>query len=337
MSDFFQQFNRQQEINEGLFGNLFSKNKNSQQQVPVNQDFYQALDGSFVFGGKSTAKSLDAITKNILIANDFDLRNSNLNFLLFPDTEFHAENMIIDLKKQTINIFRGNWLSGTFKGRKFEGIFNGSSFQGYFFGKYIDYKALPYTFVDGTFYDTTKSGILGLPNTTTLHKLGNKKFNLITVPVGHYFQFRSKNGVSAYIKVLKRLDETNSDFRFEVLNGFAKQKTPQIIDISWNDFRSDFYKIENKRVYNINKNSKNIANLIQIPETDSILEWYISTAPANFIAPEIVQEPEVVVPMPPSPLQTPGMSSGKTAKQHAKNFVKESIRNVVRNIINETF
>lgn len=273
MSDFFQQHQNQQKINEKLFDRLFSKTEKTE---PESTDFVQLPNGTFVFNLKSTAKTINTPAA-IPRLKEHDWANSSLNFLLLPGTEFHAKHLELDLKKEKLISFEGTWKSGPFFGGVFEGKFLGSSFNGDFVGKYTDYQSHPTTFVDGTFLDTTESGLLGMPNMITLHKARNRKFNLITIPAGYYLQFRSVNGITGYIKVLKRLDEVNSDFKFEVLDGFKGSKTPKIIDLPWNYFR------QNWKIMDINpKNPRNLGGLILVPEGDSIKEMYISTAPATF-------------------------------------------------------
>lgn len=276
MSDFFKDFKNQTIINENWFNKVFSKTGKTE---PMDTDFVQMPSGIFIFGQKSSAKEVNT-PASIPFLKEFDWKNSKLNFILLPGTEFHAAKINIDLKEQVITYFKGVWESGPFFGKTFQGIFRGSSFQGNFSGPYTDYESHPATFVDGLFHDTTNKGILGLPNTVTLDKAKNKKFNIITIPVGYYLQFRSVNGITGYIKTLKRLDYTDSTFQFEILDGFAGQKTPRTISLPWNYFRQNWKFLE------VNpKNPRNIGGLIYVPEGDYIKEIYISSAPATFAAP----------------------------------------------------
>lgn len=283
MTDFFEQFKKHQEINEGLF-DFLSKKQKIQQPQKQDSDFYQDENGLYHFGQNSTAKQVNTprMTKWIEeFANEGGFRNSKLNYLILPGTVFHAERIDLDIKQQTVDSFNGIWESGPFIGKTFKGVFKGSSFQGNFIGPFSNYESHPTTFVEGLFLDSTKKGILGLPNTVTLDKAKNRKFNLITIPVGHYLQFRSVNGITGHIKVLKRLDYTSSDFQFEVLNGFAGDKSPRNISLPWNYFR------QNWKFMEINpKNPRNIGGLIIVPEGDYIKEIYISAAPATFQTPE---------------------------------------------------
>lgn len=272
MNDFFDKFNSQNKINEGLFDKIFQKSEKKEQ----NPDFYQAPNGAFVFGGKNVVKQVNNYGA-LPFLKQFDWTNSKLNFLMLPGTEFVGTHMEVDLKNQTIKNFEGTWKSGPFYGGIFEGKFKGSSFQGEYIGRYTDYESHPTTFIDGTFLDTTNSGILGIANMVTLHKARNRRFHLIAIPAGYYLQFRSVNGISGYIKILKRLNEVNSDFKIEILDGFKGEKEPRIIDLPWNYFRQNW-----NDLFVNPKNPKSIAGLIQIPSGDIVKEMYISTAPATF-------------------------------------------------------
>lgn len=328
MNDFFKQSREQQEINENLFNRLLGKKTPITPPAQTNKDFYKTPNGMFLFGGKNVAKELNVDAELPLSNDEFDLRNSKLNFMLLPGTKFEAEKITIDLKKQIITFFKGFWESGPFIGQTFQGTFDGSSFQGNFYSRYTDYESHPTTFVNGTFRDTTNKGILGMPNTITLNKAKNRKFNLITIPVGYYLQFRSVNGITGYIKVLKRLDATNSDFRFEVLDGFAGETSPNIVPLTWDYMRQNW----NSLLINP-KNPRNFAGIINVPDGDAIKEMYVSVAPATFITPAAapVANPAVTPVVTPPASNNPGMTAG----QIAQSFLPEGIRKVVRNIISD--
>lgn len=282
--DHFQEYKKQRELSEGIFDKVLGKNE---PKVPENPDFIQKPNGTFVIGGKSTAKEVNT-PGAIPFLKEFDWRNSKLNFVLFPGTEFHAKYINFDLKTQTISLFKGEWESGPFYGEQFEGTFgkHGTAFKGDFVGRYTDYEADPKTFLDGTFLDTTESGLLGMPNVVSLHKVRNKKFNFIAIPTGNYLQFRSANGITGYIKVLKRLNEVNSTFQYEVLDGFKGQTTPQLVTLPWDYFRQNW-----DILYTHPRHPRNIAGLIIVPEGDSIIEMHISSAPATFAsAPETIEK-----------------------------------------------
>lgn len=275
MNDFFEQFKNQKIMTEGLFDRILSKNKKEEE----NPDFFQSENGAFVFGNKSVVKQVNN-RGAIPFLKQFDWANSKLNFLILPGTEFVGKHLEVDLKNQSVKNFEGTWKSGPFYGGIFEGKFKGSSFQGEFIGKYSDYESHPTTFIDGTFLDTTNSGILGIPNIVTLHKARNRRFHLIAIPAGYYLQFRSVNGISGYIKILKRLDEINSEFKIEILDGFKSETEPRVLNLSWNYIRQNW-----NNLFVNPKNPKNIAGLIQIPDGDIVKEMYISTAPATFNTP----------------------------------------------------
>lgn len=338
--DYFEQFNKQKEINEGLFGNLLSKAGkvfSKPTDAPNNEKFYQK-DGVYYFGGHSTATE----TSNVTQLKYFDWDNSRLKFVVSPSTKFTTQSINFDLKQEKITSFKnGIWEMGPFVGDYFmNSVFQGSYFKGHFYGKNEDYKSEPYTFAAGSFNDITNTGILGKKNTLSLKGLGNKKFNIITIPPGNMLKFKSVNGIECYIKVLKRLDKKNSIFQFEILNGF-KSNEPKIINKDWQYFLENWDKKENG-ILDINKNSTNIAGLIEIPAGDAInpKEMFISVSTEKVI--------KMTPPQPENIVHTPAAKSdtGQGGKKSAKSMISkglgkgpisEAIRIEVRNILNNNF
>ncbi len=261
-------FEKQQKSSEEIFSELFGLFDKKEERNPL---FFEK-DGVYYFAnGKSSAQAI-SWPGNTRYLEIFDWKNSKLKFVMDPETEFHAKLMNFDLEKQIILFFDGEWISGGFYGEKFVGVFSGDYFKGRFVGRNLDYKSHPTTFIDGTIYNPSE-GILGLPNTLTTT---NGQFEFVSVPVGHSIQFRTKNGINNSIKVLKRIDGNNSQFQYEVYNGFTKQKSMQTIE--WPTIRNGW----NTGVYQIYMGSKNIANLIEIPQGDAIIEMYISKSQADF-------------------------------------------------------
>lgn len=276
MSDFFEQFKRQQKINEGLFGSLFNK----EEPKKDNTEFYQTKDGTYVFGGKSTAKKIVVpATKEFL--EDYPWSTSKLRFVVAPETEFHANTVNFDLDEDMITFFDGEWKSGPFIGKRFHGTFSGLYFIGNFMDLYSNYKSEPNTFTQGTFYDLSNKGILGKPNTLTLDSLkDNDVFLLITIPVGYKIQMRSANGVDSSIRVLKRLDKDSSMFQFEVNDGFSGKKG--IVNVDWQTIKN----LWGKGIYEIPKKmAKNVGNLVIATGEDYIKEMYVSESEVTFQSP----------------------------------------------------
>jgi hypothetical protein len=277
MGDFFQQFKKQEQINEGLFSKLFSKGGKAQD----TQDVYEDNNGIYHFGENSTAGRISVDRGSVPDVLNFDFKSSDgLRFLVEKETNFNAKQITLSLDEQKVIFFNGNWNSGKFIGGRFNGEFRGHLFIGNFMGSYLNYKSNPLTFESGTFEDITNKGILGIPNTITVDGLNdNESFNLITVPVGYSIQMRSANGIDSSIKVLKRLDKDSSDFKFEVTDGF--NDTTLIKDLSWQDIKMSF------KNFNIQKNgSVNIGNLIVAPKGDYIKELYISKSKSTFTTPQ---------------------------------------------------
>lgn len=282
--DYFQEFEKQREITEGVFDKLFPKS--GKQEVNSNEahlkqyGFYRAEDGTFIFGDGNVVEKINnnEYTLESFLEKLNIPKNPKLNFLVAPGTKFHAKYLKISPSTGELEDFEGEWNVGHFHGGIFRGVFRGNSFKGDFYGDNADYQAPGreiISFVDGTFIDGTNSGILGLPNTLNTD---NENFNFITIPVGYTLRYVSKSGVEGYIKVLKRLDGVNSRFSYEVLDGFAGHTSPQNFNLDWPYFRNNAA----SGIFDINvKNTVNIAGLVRVPAGDSIKEMYISAAPAN--------------------------------------------------------
>lgn len=287
MNDFFQQFEEHKKISESLFNNIFNK-KSTQ---PIKKNGPQILQNSnngitIKFENGSIADEVNTIAA-LPFLEKLDFNSSKFNFLNLPGVNFHATYLELNLKTQEVDNFNGKWNSGPFKGNNFEGIFNGSSFHGNFIGKYTDWESHPTAFVDGTFIDSTDSGLLGKPNIITLPDTASDDNHLVFIPEGYYLQFRSKNGITGYIKVLKRLNNVNSDFKYEILDGFKGQHTPEITNFSWTEIRQSW-----NNLFLDPTNTKNIVGLIEVPAGDYIEELYISTAPATFQKPVLQFNPK---------------------------------------------
>ncbi len=277
MGDFFKQFKRQEQINEGLFSKLFGKSGSNKEE----KDVYEDNNGIYHFGENSTAGRISVERGSVLDVLKFDFKSSDsLRFLVEKETNFNAKQITLNLEESRLTFFKGTWNSGKFIGGQFWGEFSGHLFIGNYMGSNSDYKSDPLTFEKGTFNDRTNQGILGLLNTISADGLNdNESFNLITVPVGYSVQMRSANGIDSSIKILKRLDKDSSDFKFEVTDGF--NNTTSIKDLSWQDIKMSF------KNFNIQKNgSVNIGNLIVAPKGDYIKELYISKSKSTFTTPQ---------------------------------------------------
>lgn len=270
--DHLQEFEQQHAFTENIFSKIFGK-----KEEPRSNDFFVQNNLYYFGGGKSVAKKINEPPKEFL--EQFDWHSSKLNFVVSPATSFEANVINFDLKSEEIKYFDGIWKSGPFIGRSFKGVYQGndhSFFQGSFMGKYDDFQAPPFTFVEGTFFDMTNKGILGLPNALSVDK--SVPFEFITIPVNYALQFRTQNGITGIIKMIKRLDQNSSTFICEVTDGFKGDKYPRQITIQWQNIRQNW----GKGIYKISENSTSIAGLIEIPTGDKIVEMYVSAAQSSF-------------------------------------------------------
>lgn len=277
MGDFFEQYKEQQKINENWFGKVF--NKKPQQQPVGPQVTSNGNKVSITFENGSIAHEVNTIAILPYIKS-YDWANSELSFLNMRGVKFEASYLNLDLNKEVVNSFKGIWERGQFSGVRFEGVFKGSSFHGNFFGPNSNYQGDIASFLDGSFHDTTQSGILGKPDMITKPAAKTEDTNIAFMPVGYYLQFRSKNGIHGYIKTIKRLDGINSDFRYEILDGFKGQVKPTIVDFPWTKIKQ----IWNDLFFDPSETNR-VTGLIQVPKGDLIEEVYISSAPATFKTP----------------------------------------------------
>jgi hypothetical protein len=265
MNDFFQQFKKQEQINEGLFGKLLGKTGKTQnvQNAVITKNDNNTV--SIKFENGSFAEEVNTIAVfPYLETGEFNFEGK-LSFLNSPGTKFHATYLEIDFKNQIVKNFVGTWEAGPFTGNHFEGTFKqgGTEFQGDFVGEYTNWEASPLTFIGGTFLDTANGGLLGVPNMTTVPDAPSYQNNLIFIPVGYYLTFRSKKGVTGYIKVIKRLDHVNSDFKYEILDGFKGESSAKTITIPWLQVRSGW----NNLLVDPN-NKKSVAGIINVLQGD---------------------------------------------------------------------
>lgn len=244
----------QNEIFEGIFDKVFGKKKTP---APQQSGLVKRVGPSSYMFGENFVKNLN-LAPNVVLS--FDWENSNLYWLF--ESKFTAENMYIDLNKQVVKSFTGIWEMGPFKGGVFKGEFSGSKFIGEFYGDNADFKAKPTDFLSGSFYAYDKSGILGIPNVIS-KKTRQKTVNFVAIPEGYVLKIVSVNGVESFIKVVKRLNNKNDSFVYEVTNGYSAGAAPQIKTMPWESLRS---------IYNTNKikvtagKSTNIADILEIPD-----------------------------------------------------------------------
>lgn len=279
MGDFFEQYKEQQKINENWFGKVF--NKKPQQQPVGPQVTSNGNKVSITFENGSIAHEVNTIAILPYIKS-YDWTHSELNFLNMRGVKFEASYLNLDLNKEKVNSFKGIWERGQFSGVRFEGVFKGSSFHGNFFGPNSNYQGDIESFLDGSFNDTTNSGLLGRPDMITKPAAKTEDTNIVFMPVGYYLQFRSKNGIHGYIKTIKRLDGTNSDFRYEILDGFKGQTKPTIVDFPWTKIKQ----IWNDLFFDPSETNR-VTGLINVLKGDLIEEVYISSAPATFKSPVV--------------------------------------------------
>jgi len=171
--------------------------------------------------------------------------NSNKETLSkFLNSKFYSQYVFID--KNKINTFVGKWISGDFVGDRFIdtkmtgsvdfnniGFFGGRFLSGILDINYDYWQTSPTNFIDGTI-KRKSDGILGLKN--SVDGILTEPIHLIQVPVGRNILIKLKGDSKIYgVKVLKRIDEKNSDFEFENIN---EEKTRGVV--KWSSIRDKF-------------------------------------------------------------------------------------------------
>lgn len=271
---------------ENVFSRIFGGKKPSgggSQNKGADPNIVQFGPGAFRLGPKGVIKDTIGITDFKMM--DYPWSKGKLSWILSAD--YVANSISFDFNKGIVTNFSGEWNAGPFFGGTFLGYFRGSEFKGNFGGSFRDYRSSPQTFVDGTFSDY-KNGILGLPNITSFV---GRSFNAIAVPEGYYINIVKKPVVDntapvtaagpatfqgkAYIKVIKRLDKRDSQFRFEVYNETLNNKNPRLEQkiVEWYTIRAGW----SRGIASVSLQSKNILDILEIPE--GIESVQISTNP----------------------------------------------------------
>jgi len=213
--------------NEALFNKVFKHNAPVANLLTQNSQGNYFLNGNFVysFGTDGTA--------NPYIQETW--QEDDLKWILEPDVKFEASYIYFRNRKLG---FQGKWLSGAFKGETFDGTrstFEGGTFEGGTYGApNASFKISPENFKGGKFIDSEK-GLLGTSNYTTPQENANA-ISLISIPVGWSVKLTGDGGKEVSFKVIKKMDEENSNFQFQTLNDLKSYSVPWQIIVS--DFQT---------------------------------------------------------------------------------------------------
>lgn len=238
----------------------------TQNAGPANYQLIKTKQG-YQFGGpERIATTIDNAQSEI---NNYDWGQSPLKFLFEPHIQFNGSSIAFDFKRGIILDFKGTW-NGLFVGKMFDGIYKGESFNGNFSSKNENWQSPPTAFVDGTFNDTTKTGILELNNVTNAN-LGDE-FHLIQVPVGFSIEILTSKQLRHTITVSKRLDNIDSNFSYSVYMGYNMDATPNIVTLPWSKIRQEFDS------YSISYKTKSIPGLLTLQSDEQIIELSVLKA-----------------------------------------------------------
>ncbi len=237
------------------------------EEKPTNFTLIKTKQG-YQFGGPERTVAKITMPANSVYEN-YDWASSPLKSLFSPGLKFVANTMAFDLDRGVLLNFNGSW-NGPFVGKTFAGVYAGNSFQGNFVGDDNNFKAQPTAFVDGTYIDTTKTGILGLDNVVNISETA--KFNLIQVPVGYSIEILTNKQLRHTITVSKRLDNIDSNFQYTVFMGYDLDSSPNNITIPWSKIRQKF------DAYFVSLKTKSIPDLLALQSDEKIIEIIILKA-----------------------------------------------------------
>lgn len=256
-------------VNEGLFGkkNKQTGDTQSDQSIENTSSSFTPTKTKqgYLFGGPDRfVKVIDNPQAEINNKNNWD----QFKFLFDPKLKFNGNSISFDFKRGIILNFDGGIWTGPFVGNTFSSKYIGRSFKGNFFGPNTNFQASPTAFVDGRFYDSTKSGILGIDNKEEAN-LGDN-FNLIQVPEGYSIEILTNKQLRHTISVIKRLDNVDSNFKYNVYLGYdIDSSTPNVVTLPWAKIRQSFDS------YYINYKVKSIPDLITLQGDEQIVELMI--------------------------------------------------------------
>ena len=225
--------------------------------------------GALEFGGPNRYVGKITMPANSVYEN-YDWSQSPLKFLFEPPLEFAGNTIAFDLKRNVILNFNGDW-KGPFIGGTFVGSYEGNSFKGNFSSKNELWKAQPIAFVDGTFNDTTKTGILGLNNIEEATE--SDTFNLIQIPAGFSVEIFTNKQLRHTITITKRLDNVDSNFVYSVYMGYEiDSSTPNVVTLPWGQIRQDFNN------YQISSQTTSLPDLFSLQSGEQIIELRVLKA-----------------------------------------------------------
>lgn len=230
MNNQSKKLNELKKTNDSIFKEIFGFGKKPDENKSYYENDDILIDSQLRLIIKKTNSTIE---KPLPTAGDWsqmDWTSNELNWL--EGSEFKAQSAMVN-KEHKVEQFRNCiWQVGEFMGGKFiGGEFNGGEFNGQF-GPGAKWNASIFSFKDGTTMET--GTILGIPNITDLNK-GRFKFNIIAVVPGNDIIINISNGITHKISVLKRLDDKNSLFSYNVTNGVNNEQ--KNINVSWSELR----------------------------------------------------------------------------------------------------
>lgn len=212
---------------EALFNRVFGHQAPQMKFLKKNNQGNYFINNNFVydFGTDGTANPYDE-----------DMwRDVDMKWILEPDVKFKAS--YISIRNRKLD-FQGTWESGVFRGAYFSGTRSFFESGGVFAGGVYDapnenFKAMETRFVTGKWTDY-KNGILGKANYDSESE-NTSWVALISVPINWVVKLKGDGGKELSIKVLKKIDNINTDFQFQVL------EDSKVFTIKWQTIRENYH------------------------------------------------------------------------------------------------
>ena len=247
----------------------------SQPSAPTYELTYDKKQGKYFFG--SNERFATKISNSLTDLQTYDFAKSPLKYLFEDPLKFGLREIVFDFKEGKIVAAKDGFWIGDFAGGMLQADFIGNNFRGRFFSNNEDWRSKPTAFISGTFFDTSKTGILGLKDV----KQGNENyaFHLIQLPAGYSVEILTDKQLRHTITCEKRMDISNSNFIYSVYMGYdIDQASPKSVTLTWETIRTEY------DAYKISGKMNSLPDLFSLASDEKIIELRVveSGTPPSF-------------------------------------------------------
>jgi hypothetical protein len=247
----------------------------SQPSAPTYELTYDKKQGKYFFG--SNERFATKISNSLTDLQTYDFAKSPLKYLFEDPLKFGLREIVFDFKEGKIVAAKDGFWIGDFAGGMLQADFIGNNFRGRFFSNNEDWRSKPTAFISGTFFDTSKTGILGLKDV----KQGNENyaFHLIQLPAGYSVEILTDKQLRHTITCEKRMDISNSNFIYSVYMGYdIDQASPKSVTLTWETIRTEY------DAYKVSGKMNSLPDLFSLASDEKIIELRVveSGTPPSF-------------------------------------------------------